>query len=100
MRWTVDIPESGTSEIYYFMADCHDKVKLKHRKKMAVGKYHFSVSHDEGTDDLVMAVFDCKTGWNLMGTYYFSEGKATVELTDESPKFFIAADAVKWVKKD
>jgi len=100
VRWTVDIPESGTYEIYYYMADCFDKVKPKQRKKMAVNEYHFSVSHDEGIDDPVMAVFDCIAGWNLLGTYYFSKGKAEVELTDESPKYFILADAVKWVKKD
>ena len=101
VRWTVDIPESGTYEVHCFMPDCMDDIKKPEiRKKMTVQEYHFSVEHDEGTDHPVVALFDCRNGWNHIGTYYFSKGKATVELTDESPKYYMIADAVKWVKKD
>ena len=100
VRWTVDIPESGTYEVYHHMVDNWHSMKPKHRKNASVQEYHFSISHDEGVDEQVLAMHQCPLGWNLLGTYCFSKGKATVELTDESPKWFIIADAVKWVKKD
>jgi len=100
VRWTVDIPESGTYEVYHHMVDNWHSMKPKHRKSASVQEYHFSISHDEGVDEQVLVMYQCPLGWNLLGAYYFSKGKATVELTDESPKWFILADAVKWVKKD
>ncbi len=100
VRWTVDIPESGTYEVYHHMVDTWHSMKPKHRKNASVQEYHFSISHDEGVDDQILVMHQCPLGWNLLGTYYFSKGRATVELTDESPKWFIMADAVKWVKKD
>jgi len=100
VRWTVDIPESGTYEVYHHMVDYYYSMKPKFRKNTSVQEYHFSITHDEGADERVLVLYECPLGWNLLGTYYFSKGKATVELTDESPKWFIIADAVKWVKKD
>jgi len=100
VRWTVDIPESGTYDVYHHMVDNWHSLKPKFRKKTLVQEYHFSISHDEGVDDRVLVMHECPLGWNLLGTYYFTKGRATVELTDESPKWFILADAVKWVKKD
>ncbi len=100
VRWTAEIPESGTYEVYHHMVDNWHSMKPKHRKNASVQEYHFSISHDEGIDDQVLVMYECPLGWNLLGTYYFSKGKATVELTDESPKWFVIADAVKWVKKD
>jgi hypothetical protein len=99
VRWTVDIPESGTYEVYHHMVDNWHSMKPTHRKNASVQEYHFSISHDEGVDEQVLVMHQCPLGWNLLGTYYFTKGKATVELTDESPKWFIMADAVKWVKK-
>ena len=100
VRWTVDIPESGTYEVYHHMVDNWYTMKPEFRKNTSVQEYHFSISHDEGVDEPVLVMHECPLGWNLLGTYYFSKGKSTVELTDESPKWFIIADAVKWVKKD
>jgi hypothetical protein len=100
VRWTTEIPESGTYEVYHHMVDNWGTMKPKHRKNACVQEYHFSISHDEGVDEQVLVMHECPPGWNLLGTYYFSKGKAMVELTDESPKWFIIADAVKWVKKD
>ncbi len=101
VRWTADIPESGTYEVYCFMPDCMDDIpKPEIRKKIVIQEYHLSVEHDEGTDHPVIPVVECRNGWNLVGTYYFSKGKVKVELTDESPGRSIVADAIKWVKKD
>jgi len=38
-------------------------------------------------------------GWNLLGSYYFSQGKAKIEITDKTNGNLIVADAVKWVKE-
>jgi hypothetical protein len=42
----------------------------------------------------------CEDGWNLIGRYFFEEGEASVELSDETPVLHVVADAIKWVKKD
>ena len=39
---------------------------------------------------------EASEGWNELGEYYFSQGLAKVELSDQSKGLLVLADAIKW----
>ena len=52
----------------------------------------------EQQDEVSVDFVKAEMGWNLLGSYYFSQGKAKVEITDKTNGNLVVADAVKWVK--
>ncbi len=60
--------------------------------------YIFTVYHDDGEEEVEVAVDKDAASWVLLGEYYFSDGEAVVELSDKTAKNVVVADAVKWVK--
>ena len=61
--------------------------------------YHYQISHDDGMEEVAFEDEEAGDGWNYLGTFYFSEGSAKVELTNKSEGRLLIADAVKWVKR-
>jgi hypothetical protein len=62
-------------------------------------EYHFTVYHDEGTDEVTLALKTAETGWNHLGSFYYSADTAKVSLNDKNSGRTVVADAVKWVKQ-
>ena len=62
--------------------------------------YHYIVSHDEGDDEVSKALSNIEDGWNMLGSFYFSAGKAKVRLTNENTGKLVVADAVRWMKQN
>jgi hypothetical protein len=62
-------------------------------------EYHFTVDHDEGQDEVVVALKSAETGWNSLGSFYFSADTSRVELNNKNSGRTVVADAVKWVKQ-
>ena len=62
-------------------------------------EYHFIVHHDEGKDEVVVALKTAETGWNSLGSFYFSADTARIELNNKNSGRTVVADAVKWVKQ-
>lgn len=98
VRWTARLPGSGRYEVWHHMVDLWWMMTPEHRRKTAVQEYHFTVPHGDGIDRPVIRLCDHEPGWVRLGTYRFEAGEAAVELTDESPRWFIIADAVKFVR--
>ena len=48
-----------------------------------------------GVDEVDLDAASADEGWNVLGTFYFSKGKALIELSDESKGRLVFADAVK-----
>lgn len=65
-----------------------------------LGELRLRVHHEDGVDDIVMNAATADEGWNVVGSFFFSEGDATVELTDKSDGRIVIADAVRWVAID
>ena len=61
--------------------------------------YHYTVEHDEGFDEIDKALSNIEDGWNILGSFYFSEGKAKVSLTNKNSGRMVVADAMKWEKQ-
>ena len=66
----------------------------------SVKDFHFTVHHDDGMTEITLDADKTESGWNLLGTFYFSQGKASVGLTDETKGRLVYADAVKWIERD
>ena len=53
----------------------------------------------EVEEEINIDVSSADSGWNILGSYYLSEGAAKVELSNKSNEGVVIADAVKWVKR-
>jgi hypothetical protein len=62
------------------------------------GEYHFFITHDDGETEQTLQVETAEAGWNSLGSFYLSPGKATVVLTNLSARKTIIADAIKVAK--
>ena len=70
------------------------------RRNSQVGEMRLTVHHEDGEEDIILNAATATEGWNVIGSFYFSEGDAVVELTDKSDGRIVIADAVRWVALD
>ena len=107
--------QNGQYEIYYYVAGLNaltmamrlsgvtpDGQALTRENYQAalesiVQDFNFNIHHDGGVEELKLDVDKAEAGWNLLGTFYFSKGETTVELTDLTNGQLVYADAVKWI---
>jgi predicted RNA-binding protein Jag len=68
------------------------------QQEPAAGPYQLTIYHDDGEDEITIDVDKAEEGWNLLGNFYLSPGKAKVSLSNETEGKLVIADAVKWVK--
>jgi hypothetical protein len=62
------------------------------------GEYQYFITHDDGVTEQTLQLNSAEQGWNSLGSFYLSPGKAKVVLTDKSTSRTVIADAVKVVK--
>jgi len=114
--WNVDLEESGSYDIYFY-----NGIPLRMQKDMAMraadknvsksnqvskgrfnrgpGKKFFLVSHQYGTDEVVIDLNNAEQGWNPIGSFQLDAGPNKIEQTDKNDTLYVMADAVKWVKR-
>lgn len=90
--WKVPIKKAGFYEVQYYV---YKHRGLGHGVK---GECHFTILHDGSKEEQMLTLRKCEDGWSVIGTYYFDEGEARVELTNETDAYLIVADAVKFVQ--
>jgi len=97
--WKAKITKKGYYDIY-----CHAIESRMRRGRGRDGErsasseyYHYTIYHDDGTDEAILDISNVEPGWNFLGTYYLSPDSAKVELTNESEGRSVIADAIKWV---
>ena len=61
--------------------------------------YNYTLSSNEGSENLVFELNSPEDGWNRLGSFHFPADTAVVTLTNETDGRRIIADAVKWVRK-
>ncbi len=96
--WTTNIPESGYYEVYTYNYRMQ-MMGRRFRDRKLFGTFHYTIEHDDGSDKIAINTESAREGWNLLGTFYFSKGSATVTLSDKSNLRLVFADAVKWVRR-
>ena len=98
VSWTGQIEAPGNYAVYAYVPNIGDGF----RRRGGGGyerDFHYTVNSDDGEDEVEIKVTQDNNGWLFLGDYYFSEGDATVKLSDLTKSDYVIADAVKWVKK-
>jgi hypothetical protein len=100
VSWTVDLPESGSYDIYFYnetMGRGPSRGRGGRRRPTQEEK-HFIVHHEDGTEEIAFDIQESSQGWVLLGTFRLAAGTNTIEQTDKGKGAFLTADAVKWIR--
>ena len=99
VSWTVEIPAEGIFDIYLYMFNQEDFMRGRgDRRRILFQDFNFSVHHSGGVETVPFSADGAPEGWNFLGSWYFSAGRAKVTLSDETSGRVVIADAIKWVK--
>lgn len=107
VSWTVNLPESGSYDIYFYnetmsrgrgMGRGQRGGDRGGRQRPTQEEKHFIVHHEDGTEEIAFDIQESPQGWVLLGTFRLAAGTNTIEQTDKGKGAFLTADAVKWVK--
>ncbi|MCU4177382.1 hypothetical protein [Carboxylicivirga sp. N1Y90] len=99
ITWTADITETGNYEVYAYVPDFNFGWGRGRDRKSVDKDYEFTVHHDDGDEAITVTINKENNQWVYLGDFYFSEGKAKVQLSDMTNVEYVIGDAVKWVKK-
>jgi len=102
-EWKADIPQNSKYNVYYHVSKFRSSNRFLRRRRGGkeeafIKDFNFKIHHDNGIDEVKLDNENAESGWNLLGTFYFSEGSAKVELSDLSEGRMVYADAVKWTE--
>ena len=61
--------------------------------------YSYTISSNEGREDIEFPLRNPEEGWNKIGAFHFPGDTATIELSNKTNGRRVIADAVKWVRK-
>ena len=100
--WIAPIPDDGLYEVSVHVPDAGDfrTGGGRHRVRNYFGVQKYTIYHADGENEIEIDFSNAEPGWNYLETYYFKEGQAMMELTDESEGRMVLADAVKWELKE
>jgi hypothetical protein len=105
VSWIVDLPESGSYDIYFYNETMGRGPSRGQRgggrggwRRPTQEEKHFIVHHEEGTEEIPFDIQESSQGWVLLGTFRLAAGTNMIEQTDKGKGAFLTADAVKWVK--
>jgi hypothetical protein len=105
VSWTVDLPESGSYDIYFYNETMGQRTGMGQRGGNRGGRQRpsqeektFIVHHEDGSEEIAFDVQESSQGWILLGTFRLPAGTNSIEQTDKGKGAFLTADAVKWVK--
>lgn len=97
--WETELKESGNYDVYVYLSKNRLNVSRGGRNAENNNEFQYFVTSDDGREEIVVELKSVVSGWNTLGTFYISEGVATVELTNKTESRNVFADAVKWVKR-
>jgi hypothetical protein len=94
--WKVPINKTAYYDVYYYIENVQQRRSGRDKPK---GAYQFVIHHNNGTGEPLLSLDKDQTGWNHLGSYYFSPDTAVVELTNSTESRVVVADAIKFVKQ-
>jgi ABC-type transport system involved in multi-copper enzyme maturation permease subunit len=96
--WKRAIPAAGYYDVYVYLSQGR-RFGPGRRDDDPQGKYVYTVSHDDGDEEIELEMKDIESGWNLLGSFYISSDTAVVRLSDKGGADRVVADAVKWIQQ-
>jgi len=100
--WELPVKEAGTYDIFTYVNPSFGGRggfgpggRSENEDK---GEFHYFITHDNGVTEQTLQVEKAQAGWNELGSFYLSPGKAKIVLTNKSARRVVVADAIKIVK--
>jgi ABC-type transport system involved in multi-copper enzyme maturation permease subunit len=59
--------------------------------------YHYTLTSNEGSEEVVFVLRNTEDGWNKLGSFHFPSDTVAITLTNQTGGNRVIADAVKWV---
>lgn len=97
--WNASLKESGHYDVYAHVPATDFGWRRHRENNNGEQDYLFTVSHDDGDDEVSITISNTNSGWIYLGEYYCSQGAAKVQLSDQTNGDLVIGDAVKWIKK-
>jgi hypothetical protein len=118
--WKLPVPSSGQYDVFYYATRQQDmRVSFgrgggggggggggaggrggdRQGGNRGNAEYKFKVIYDRDEEDAYINLRRIDNGWNLLGSYYFSDDTVKVVLSNECELQSVVADAVKIVKR-
>lgn len=91
--WEIPIKAKGQYDIYAFIP-----IKKTENEDRLLGEYHYTITTDDGINNVTVNCKEIEGGWTLLGTYFCSPNNTRVELNNLSSARAVIADAVKAVR--
>ncbi len=105
VSWTVNLPESGSYDIFFYNETMGRGPGRGQRgggrggwRRPTQEEKHFIVHYEDGVEEIPFDIQESSQGWILLGTFRLAAGINTIEQTDKGKGAFLTADAVKWIK--
>lgn len=101
-KWNVPVKEEGFYEVYYYLYKAGRNFVVRGgrgNRSGGRGSYLFTITGNGGNVEQALDVDRAEPGWVLLGTFSFSPGRASIELSNKSELNMVFADAVKFVKQ-
>jgi ABC-type transport system involved in multi-copper enzyme maturation permease subunit len=95
--WNIPIKEAGTYEVFSYL-NKNRRGRGGGRNDDEGGQYTYSI-YTENKEEVVVDLKTIDTGWNSLGSFYFSGDTVKVELSNKSSGPIVIADAIKLVKQ-
>jgi hypothetical protein len=97
-QWNVPLKKSGYYDVYFHVYKAQNRRRGGDEDNN--GEYNFTLHSDEGEEQSTLDGKSAEPGWNHLGTYYFTNDTALIELSNKSDaKKLIFADAIKLVEQ-
>ena len=97
-QWYVPLKKRGYYDVYFHMYKSRNRGRGGDNDNN--GDYNFTIHDDEGAQQSTLDGKNAETGWNHLGTFYFTSDTALIELSNKSDaKKLLFADAVKLVEQ-
>lgn len=101
--WNMPVKERGQYDVYTYITPSRGGGPGGgpggRGRQQEKGEYIYSITHADGTTEQTLQINGAESGWNLLGSYYFSpDGETKIVLNNKSTIRTVVADAIKLVK--
>jgi hypothetical protein len=111
ITWNAIISEPGYYDIYCYIGKGMERMRGRsgegdvgtmgnRQRENQYKDMHYTIYHDEGSDEITVDYENADGGWNNLGRYYLSPDTAKVSLSNQTSGKIVIGDAVKWVKQN
>ncbi|MCY1722444.1 hypothetical protein OU798_18995 [Prolixibacteraceae bacterium Z1-6] len=93
--WNVPVKKPGYYDVYFYLTKMRSRGRDRNEEN---GNYNFTIYGEDGAEEAALEIQNADNGWCHLGSFYFGDEKAVIELSDKTQLRYVFADAVKIVE--